>query len=58
MCIFKVVKYLGWMRAMDIFLAFPLDVAVVDGGFRSDVADKDQRCYVQLSQSVYSSVKT
>ena len=35
-----------WVGAVDIFLAFPL--AVVDGGYRTDVADKDQSCRVQL----------
>lgn len=40
------------MGAVDIFLAFPLDGAVVDVSRRSDVADKDQRCCVQLSLTV------
>lgn len=39
--------------AVDICLAFPLDGAVVDVGYRSDVADKGQRCCVQLSPIVY-----
>lgn len=39
------------MGAVGIFLAFPLDMAVVDGDYRRGFADKD----VQLSPT---SVKT
>lgn len=44
------------MGAADRFLAFPLVMAVVDGDYWSDVADKDQRCCV--TPTVNFSVKT